>query len=69
MYCLYVAPKESMVGTVPLIPLFLTGNSTPMIPHKLSKRKDSDFPIGCTDTAAADGRRDSNIYKFNPWLW
>ncbi len=43
MYCLYVAPKESMVGTAPLIPLFLTGNSTPMIPHKLSKRKDSDF--------------------------
>ena len=30
--CLYVAPAENMVGRVPLIPLFLAGNSTPTSP-------------------------------------
>ena len=30
--CLYVAPASCMVGRVPLIPLFLAGNSTPTIP-------------------------------------
>ncbi len=36
-----------------------------------SKRKpeNSGFPYGCTDSAAADGRRDSNVYEVNPWLW
>ena len=34
---LHVAPAANMVGRVPLIPLFLAGNSTPTIPHKYSK--------------------------------
>ena len=34
--CLYVAPAANMVGRVPLIPLFLAGNTTPTIPHKYS---------------------------------
>jgi hypothetical protein len=25
--------------------------------------------MGCTDTAAADGRRGSNVYEVNLWLW
>ncbi len=60
--CLYVAMAENMVGRVPLIHLFLADNSTPTIPHMFSKRKDSGFPYGCTDSAAADGRRGSNVY-------
>ena len=67
--CLYVAPAENMVGRVPLMPLFLAGNSTPTIPHLYSKRKDSGFPMGCADTASVDGRRGSNVYEVNPWLW
>jgi len=67
--CLYVAPAANMAGRVPLIPLFLAGNSTPTIPHMFSKRKDSGFPYGCADSAAADGRRGSNVYEVNPWLW
>ena len=67
--CLYVAPAENMVGRVPLMPLFLAGNSTPTIPHLYSKRKDTGFPMGCADAAAVDGRRGSNIYEVNPWLW
>jgi hypothetical protein len=67
--CLYVAPAANMVGRIPLIPLFLAGNSTPTIPHKYNQHKRSGFPVGCCDTAAADGRRGSNVYEVNPWLW
>ena len=67
--CLYVAPAANMAGRVPLIPLFLAGNSTPTIPHMFSKRKDSGFPYGCADAAAADGRLGSNVYEVNLWLW
>jgi hypothetical protein len=34
-----------------------------------SKHKDSGFPYGCADAAATDGRRGSNFYEVNPWLW
>ncbi len=44
--CLYVAPAANMVGRVPLIPLFLTGNLTPTIPHKYRQHKRSGFPAG-----------------------
>jgi hypothetical protein len=64
-----VAPAACMVGRVPLIPLFLAGNSTPTIPHQYSQQKRSGFPVGICDTAAADGRRGSNVYEVNPWLW
>ena len=33
------------------------------------KRKEAGFPFGCADAAALDGRRGSNIYEVNPWLW
>ena len=51
------------------MPCFLDGNSTPTIPHKYSKSKNSCFPAGCADSAAEDGRRGSNVYEVNPWLW
>ncbi len=51
------------------MPLFLARNATPTIPHMYSKRKDSGLPMGCADAAAVDGRRSSNIYEVNPWLW
>ncbi len=59
------------MGRVPLVPpgLFLAGNSTPTIPDMFSKRKDSGFPYGCANAAAADGRRGSNVYEINLWLW
>ena len=48
---------------------FLAGNSTCTIPHKYSQHKRSGFPVGTCDTAAVDGRRGSNVYEVNPWLW
>jgi hypothetical protein len=67
--CLYLAPAANMVGRVPLIPLFLAGNSTPTIPHKYNQHKRSGFSLGSCDTAAADGRHGCNVYEVNPWLW
>ena len=67
--CHYVAPARNLLGRAPLIPFFLDGNSTPTIPHKFSKRKDSAIPCGCADAAAADGRRGSNVSEIKPWLW
>ena len=67
--CLYVAPAENMVGRVPLMPLFLAGNSTPTTPHLYSKHKDTGFLMGCADAAGLDGRQGSNVYEVNPWLW
>jgi hypothetical protein len=51
------------------MPLFLAGNATPTIPHVYSKHKYSGFPMGCADAASVDGRRGSNVYEVNPWLW
>ena len=67
--CLYVANTENMVGRIPLMPCFLDGNSTQTISHTYSKNKNSCFPAGCADSAAEDGRRGSNVYEVNPWLW
>ena len=68
--CLYVSLAVCIAGRVPLIPFFLAGNSTPTIPHKYSKHKSSGFrvPMGRCDTAAADGRRGSDVYEVNAWL-
>ncbi len=58
--------------TLFFIPLFLAGNSTestPTIPHKFSKHTGSGLPVGSADTADADGRRGSNEYEANTWLW
>jgi hypothetical protein len=48
---------------------FLDGYATPTIPHKYSKNKNSCFPAGCADAAAENGRRGSNVYEVNTWLW
>ncbi len=65
----YVAPAANMVGRIPLMPCFLDGNATPTIPQKYSKNKSSCFPAGCADAAAEDGRRVSDVYEVNTWLW
>ena len=70
--CLYMVPAENIVGRVsrvPLVPLFLAGNSTLTIPHMFSKHSVAGFAFGCANAAAVDGRRGRNIYEVNPWLW
>ena len=63
---LYVGPCDLMLGRVPLFPLFLKGNATPTIPHKLRHLKGSAFQFGIADTAAADGSSGATCTR---WLW
>ena len=62
----YDAPCDLMLGRVPLFPCFLRGNATP---HQLQHLKASVFQFGIADAVAVDGRRGSNVYEVNPWLW
>jgi len=66
---LYVGLAAGVLGRVPLMPLFLLGNSTPTIPHELRKHRRSKFPYGEADAADASGKRGSNVYELNQWLW
>jgi hypothetical protein len=66
---LYVGPVANVLGRVPLMPLFLHGNSTPTIPHQLRKHQRSKFPYGCADASDKSGRKGSNVYEVNQWLW
>ena len=58
-----------MLGRVSLFPCFRRGNATPTIPHQLLHLKASAFQFGIADAVAVDGRRGSNLYEVNPWLW
>ncbi len=61
MYIHVLTSCLNMEGRVPLIPLFLAGNSTPTIPHQYRLHKRSGFPVGNCDTAAADDSSGSNV--------
>ena len=54
-------------GRVPLMPLFLLGNST--IQHQLRQHRSARFPHGLADAADEPGRRGGNVHKINQWLW
>ena len=67
----YVGPVTNVQGRVPLMPLFLLGNSTPTIPHQLRQHtgRRSRFPHGLADTADASSKEGSNVYELKQWLW
>ena len=65
----YVALVADVLGRVPLMPLFLQGNSTPTISHQLRQHRSPRFPHGLADAANESGRKGSNVYDFNQWLW
>ncbi len=57
-----------MLGRVP--GAHLQGNATPAKPHKLRHLRGRAFQFGTADAAAAaHGRRGSNVYEVNQWLW
>ena len=66
---LYVGPISNVLGRVPLMPLFLHGNSTPTIAHLLCHLQRSKFPHGCADATDESGRKGSNVYEVNQWMW
>ena len=56
-------------GRVPLMPLFLLGHYTPTIPHQLRQHRSARFPHRLADAADESGRKGSNVYEINQWLW
>ena len=66
---LYVGLAANVQGRVPLMPLFFLGNSTPTIPHQLRQHRRDRFPHGLADAADALGKKRSNVYEVNQWLW
>ena len=66
---LYVGLAADVLGRVPLMPLFLLVNSTPTIPHQLRQHRSVRFPHGLADAADESGRKGSNVYEINKWLW
>ena len=65
----YVGLAADVLGRVSLMPLFLLGNSTPTIPHQLHQHRSARFPHGLADAADESGRKGSNVYENNQWLW
>ena len=66
---LSVGLAADVLGRVPLMPLFLLGNSTLTIPHQLRQHRSPRFPHGLADAADELGRKGSNVYEINQWLW
>ena len=64
-----IPPSTMFWGECPFSPLFLDGNATPTIPHHLHHLKASAFQHGAADAAKPEGRRGSNAYEVNTWLW
>ena len=63
-----------MVPPVPLLLLRLGDFTkfTPTIPHQLrssSARTGTRFQNGLADSADESGRKRSNVYEINQWLW
>ena len=52
-----------------MMPLFLLGNYTPTIPHQLRLHLGARFPHRLADAADELGRKGSNVYEINQWLW
>ena len=66
---LFVGLAANVLGRVPLMPLFLLGNATPTIPHQLRQHRSARFTHGLADAADESGRKGSNVYEINQWLW
>ena len=80
---LYAGLAAHVLECVPLMPFFLLGNSTPTIPHQLRQHWRGKFPYGLADAASpygnafsygldeadASGKKGSNVYEINQWLW
>ena len=66
---LYVRPVSNVLGLLPLMPMFLSGNSMQTIQHCLSNLQRSKFPYSCADVAKESGRKGSSGYEVNQWLW
>jgi hypothetical protein len=65
-HCLYICPVANVLGSTPLIPCFIGGNSHTTISHSFK----DDLHLG---SASADTQQDrgngSRLYEVNIWIW
>ena len=64
--CLYICPVANVLGSAPLIPCFIGGNSHPTIPN--SFRNDPRLGDASADTQCDRGNG-SRLYEVNIWMW
>jgi hypothetical protein len=60
---LYFCRAENVLGRVPLMPCYISGNTHPTLPHRFSNR-----PGVTADFSMGRGNR-SRLYELNLWVW
>jgi hypothetical protein len=60
---LYICPVENVLGSVPLIPCYLNGNTMNSIPHKYR----SQIPREAADDYRPDNGTGSRLFEVNIW--
>ncbi len=63
---LYVRRVEDLLGRIPLIPCFLDGNTTSIIPHKYSSQQKDPFECCCAVVRALTCRGAAMITRSTP---
>lgn len=61
--CLYICPVSNVLGRVPLIPCFISGNKHPTLPNSVGNRQGA---VADTRPNAGNGSR---LYELSPWMW
>ncbi len=62
---LYVCPVENVLGRVPLIPCYLSGNTCNTIPHKYR----GAMPAEAAADSRPDGGAGNRLFEINIWMW
>ena len=62
---LYVCPVENVLGRVPLMPCYLSGNLHNTIPHSLRQV----VPAGAAADSRPDSGTGSRLFEVNIWMW
>ena len=66
---LYAGLAADVLGRVPLMPLFLLGNSTQTIQYQLRQHRSARFLHRLADAGDESGWKGSNMYEINQWQW
>jgi hypothetical protein len=60
---LYICRAENVLGRVPLMPCYISGNTHPTLPHRFGDR------AGTTADSSAGRGNGSRLYELNLWMW
>ena len=60
---LYICRTENVLGRVPLMPCYISGNTHPTLPHRFGDR------AGATADSSVGRGNGSRLYELNLWMW